>query len=71
MQRIGLHVGGLGVGFVEPRDPGSGALEIFGLLADHQNGIEPADRLKLDYVLAEAALAGIHDLLELGNQRLR
>ena len=31
----------------------------------------PADRLELDHVLAEAALAGIHDLLDLGDQRLR
>ena len=69
-QRIGLQIDARGIGPVEPRDPGLGALEIFGLLADHENGIEPADRLELDHVLAEAAFAGIHDLLDLGDQRL-
>jgi len=63
-QRIGLEVDAFGVRLVEPGDPDAGALEVFGFLADHENGIEPADRLELDHALAEAAFAGIHDLLD-------
>ena len=41
-----------------------------GLATDHQDGVQPADRLELDHALAETALAGVHDLFQFGDQRL-
>ena len=69
-QRIGLQVDGLHVGAVEPRNPQACTLEIFRLLADHEDRVEARDRLELDHILAHAAFGGIHDLVEFRDQRL-
>src|SRR5262249_28959279 len=42
----------------------------FGLARDHQDRVLPRDRLQLHQVLAQAAFARIHDLLELSDDRL-
>src|SRR5437588_12823313 len=66
---IDTDAGALGVGAVEPLDPGRRGLQQGRLATNHQNGIEPADRLEFDDALTKAALAGIHDLFQLSNDR--
>ena len=67
---VDLDAGAGDVGAVEPVDPGRGGAQQLRLARHHHDGVQPADRLELDHALAEPALAGIHDLLELGDERL-
>jgi hypothetical protein len=66
-----VNAGSSGVAIVEALDPGRGGPKQRRLSADDQNRIEPAHGLKFHDVLAETALAGIHDLLEFGDDRFR
>src|SRR5262249_42327551 len=67
---IDAHAGGGGIGHIEPRDPGRRRAQHLGFARDDEDRVLPRDRLELDQVLAQAAFAGIQDLLELGDDRL-
>ena len=66
-----MHAGAVGVGGVEALDPGLRGPQQVGLLGDDENAVHARHHLELDVALAHAALAGIEDLLELGDDRLR
>lgn len=60
-----------GIGLIQPPDPGRGVVQQRGLAADHHDGVEPADDLEFDDAGAQAGVAGIHDLFQFGDDRLR
>src|ERR1700728_3744297 len=71
VQTIDFQIDARRIGLVEALDPGGDGLEVFGFAADHADRIEPCYRLEFDHVLAQPALPGGHDLLDLGDDRLR
>ncbi len=68
---IDVHAGATGVGGVEALDPGLRRSQQVRLLGDDENGVHARHHLELDVALAQAAIAGIEDLLDLGDDRLR
>ena len=56
---------------IEPLDPGRGRAQQRRFFADHEDGVEAADRSKIDDVLAETVLARIHDLFEFRDDGFR
>jgi len=71
MQRVGLHVGRLSIGFVEAARSSSGALEIFGLLADTRMELSRPIAWNLTTFWLRPPSPNPKIFSELGNQRFR
>src|SRR3984893_16787677 len=56
---------------IQPLDPGRRGMQQSWLLAHHQDGVEPTNRLKFYKILAETIVAGIHDLFEFRDHGFR
>src|ERR1700757_5178396 len=62
-----MNTGSRAVRTIETLDPGRSGLQQCRLFSDPHDRVEPGHRLKLDHILAQAILAGVHDLFELGD----
>src|ERR1039457_4294700 len=65
-----MHAGTRHIGGVEPLDPCLYRSHHAWLTANGKNCVSPGDHLELDHIMAKAALLGIQDLLQLGDDRL-
>ena len=58
-QAIDFQVDARRIGFVEALDPGGDGLEVFGFPADHEDRVEPRNRLEFDQILAQPGCVGM------------
>ena len=59
------------IGEIKPLDPCLRGAQQRRLAGDDHDGVHAADDLEFDHILTKAVLAGVHDLLQLGDDRLR
>ncbi len=70
LQLVDLDARGSDVGPVEPRHPFPYEIDALGRPCNGQDGVEAAHRLELDGALGHAALATVHDVIDLADHRL-